>query len=175
MKNEISIGCFGSIRPLKNQLIQALAAVEFARTHGKKLKYHINGSRIENGDNILKNIRNVFKNLDPEQYELVEHEWLNHKQFIELIRSMDVCLQVSMTETFNIVTSDAVSQDIPVVVSSEISWVHPFFYADPTSVKDISKKIHCALKFGKVGTSMNQKRLKIFNRKAERHWLDYLK
>jgi hypothetical protein len=34
---------------------------------------------------------------------------------------MDVCLQVSFTETFNIVSADAVANYIPIVVSDEIS------------------------------------------------------
>ena len=46
---------------------------------------------------------------------------MDHESFIELVKSMDMCLQVSFTETFNIVTADAVANSVPVVVSSEMT------------------------------------------------------
>ncbi len=55
-KKELNIGCFGAVRPLKNQLIQAVAAIDYADTYGKKLKFHINVKRIEGkGEPVLKN------------------------------------------------------------------------------------------------------------------------
>jgi hypothetical protein len=119
---EINIGCFGAIRPLKNHMIQALAAIEWARTHKKHLKFHINGNRLEgNGAPILKNIRETFARLP--NAELIEHEWLDHPQFLELVSTMDLGLQVSVTETFNIVCADFISQGVPVVASREVHWV----------------------------------------------------
>lgn len=47
---ETHIGCFGAIRPLKNQLIQAIAAIKYVEKYhpGEKLVFHMNGERIEN-------------------------------------------------------------------------------------------------------------------------------
>ena len=62
-KSTIDIGAYGAIRPLKNQLLQALAAIKFAESIGKTLRFHINITRIENnGDPVLKNLRNLFSN-----------------------------------------------------------------------------------------------------------------
>lgn len=131
-KKVINIGCFGAIRPFKNQLSQAVAAIKFADFMGFKLRFHINGNRVEQGDNNLKNIRGLFEH--QLVHELVEHPWKKHDKFLEVIRSMDITMQVSFTESFNIVAADAVANGIPTVTSSEIEWVHPFFYAKPTSV-----------------------------------------
>ena len=139
----LDIGCFGAIRPLKNQLIQAVAAIEYANSVGKHLRYHINGTRIEGrGDTVLRNIRNLFK-LIP--HELIEHSWLTHEKFIELVRTMDVGLQVSYSESFNIVAADMITNGVPVVVSSEIKWVNSMFYADPNDSADIVKKLGRAI------------------------------
>ena len=102
----IDIACFGAIRPLKNHLMQAIAAIQFAKKHKKHLNFHINGTRIEmKGDPILQNLRKMFKLLP---YDLIEHDWMPHDDFCSLLRQMDVSMQVSYTETFNIVTADAV-------------------------------------------------------------------
>lgn len=140
----IDIGCFGAIRPLKNQLIQAIAAIEFAKHQGKKLRFHINSTRIEgNGNNCLKNIIALFAHTG-ETYQLVEHSWMPHDKFLQLCATMDIAMQVSFTETFNIVAADMVSMNVPIVVSHDITWASRFSKADPTSSTDIVKKMHAA-------------------------------
>ncbi len=139
----VDIGCFGAIRPLKNQLIQAMAAIDFANRNRLILNFHINGSRVEQrGEEPLKNIRALFQKSG---HNLVEHPWLTHDQFLELIREMDISLQVSFTESFNIVTADTISQYIPVVVSPDIDWAPDICKADPNDMEDISRKIDTVL------------------------------
>lgn len=135
----INIGCFGAMRPLKNHLSQAIAAIEFADKLGKTLKFHINASRVEmNGDNCLKNVRSLFAGSN--KHSLVEHNWASHSDFLNLIKNMDVCMQVSFTETFNIVAADASVCGVPTVVSKEIIWADEF-PADPTNTVDIVQKL----------------------------------
>src|ERR1035437_1216025 len=43
----MDIACFGAIRLFKNQFIQAMAAVQFAREKRMHLRFHMNTSRIE--------------------------------------------------------------------------------------------------------------------------------
>jgi hypothetical protein len=167
----LDIGCFGAIRPLKNQLIQAIAAMEFATSKGKKLKFHINGSRVEGkGEGAVKNIRSLFdKNLHG--HELVEHEWMNHEAFVGLIGQMDIVMQVSFTETYNIVTADAVAQNVPVVVSNEIAFVAPGFKASCTETPDIVRKLNKAYQFGRFGAYLNAYRLFRNAALAKKQWL----
>ena len=166
----VNIGCFGAIRPLKNHLIQAIAAIEYAKKSGKQLKFHINATRIEGrGDAILKNIRALFERID--NAELIEHEWMHHDDFIELIRTMDVGLQVSFSESFNIVAADFVNNHIPVVVSKEISWIDDKFHVDPSSVNDIVDKLFLALSYTSDHSKVN---LETYNDISLEHWLNFI-
>lgn len=118
---EIHIGCFGAIRPMKNQLEQAMAAIIYGDRNNKRVYFHINSSRVEQtGDNVLKNLRALF-NETP--HVLAEEPWLERNDFLNLVKKMDIGLQLSLTESFNIVTADFVSQYIPILVSNEISWM----------------------------------------------------
>lgn len=170
----VDVGCFGAIRPFKNHINQALAALIFAKQNKLKLKFHINSSRFENqGEAILKNLRNIFKNTE---HELVEHDWANHEEFLALARQMDVGLQVSYTETFNIVGADFVSQHIPLVGSKQIEWLHSWYQADPNDVSDIAKKLTFAY-YAKVLHlhRLNELKLKQYNEDAIDAWLKIIK
>lgn len=172
----LNVGCFGAVRPLKNQLLQAYAAIEYARRVDKKLRFHINSQRVEqNGNPVLSNIRALFAGLNPSKYELVEHKWLKHEHFIREVRKMDICLQVSFSETFNITTSDAVSQGIPVVVSDEVDWVSSLFKAKTGDTSDIVSKMGLAITLGKFGSYLNFRGLINYNRDSVKMWLHYLK
>ena len=131
----VDIGCFGAIRPLKNQLIQAFAAVSYAQSQGRQLVFHMNGSRIEqHGSNNLKNITAL---LAATGAKLELHPWMQHEDFLELIAQMDICLQVSLNESFNITSADAVSMGVPLVGSDTISWLPKRSRAKVDSVQSI--------------------------------------
>jgi hypothetical protein len=126
---EVHIGCFGAVRPLKNQLIQALAAIRFANEVGRTLYFHINSGRVEQrGNNVLKNLQALFVDSG---HVLVE----------ALIRQMDVCLQVSLTETFNITAADSVNELVPVVAGKDINWLRSSAHADTSLSDDIVAKL----------------------------------
>lgn len=134
----LRIGCFGAIRPLKNTMAQALAALAVGRALRRPIEFHINGSRIEgNGDPILKNLRQMFEAAS--RNKLIEHDWLPHDRFCALVATMDLVAQVSFSETFNIVAADAVSRNVPVVASREVAWLGTYAHADPTSVFSITE------------------------------------
>lgn len=133
----INVGCFGAIRPMKNHLIQAAAAVQFAEEKNLKCLFHINAGRIEGrGDTVLKNLRGFFDGLDG-RHELVEHDWLDRDEFLDLVEQMDIGMQVSFSETFNIVSADFINEDVPIVTSKEIDWMPSYFTVDPTNTYSI--------------------------------------
>ena len=120
----VDIACFGAVRPLKNIALQAVAAMRFADAHGFKLRFHINASRVEcQGEPVLKSLRAMFGHFT--RHQLVEHAWMPHAEFKKLCATMDIGMQVSFTETFNIVAADLADENVPVVVSTEIGWVTP--------------------------------------------------
>jgi hypothetical protein len=175
-KKHIDIGCFGAIRPLKNQLIQAVAAINFGNSLKKPIHFHINATRVEGkGEPILRNIENLFAN-NP-QHKLIKHEWMSHHDFVDVIKQMDIGMQVSYSETFNIVTADFVNNNIPVVVSPEIFWVNNFFKADPNSVDNIHVKLEIAYFFGdwSLFKFLNKRKLKLYNNNSKCAWLSKFK
>lgn len=137
----INIGCFGAIRPLKNQLAQAVAAIDFANLFvGTSLHFHINGNRVEGGGSpILRNLEALFA-ANP-QHQLIQHEWLGVADFIALVQTMDLGMQVSFSETFNIVSADMVTANVPLVGSSEVTWLGANYQADPTNIGDMARKL----------------------------------
>lgn len=165
-KQHLDVACFGAIRPLKNHVQQAVAALRWARVMGKPLRFHINGGRVEfGGAGILNSLRAMFSGAG--DAELVEHAWLDHDHFLDLVASMDISMQVSFSETFNIVTADAVSLGVPVVVSHEIAWVDDAFKCLTTKANDIVQKMHRAHQAGQRGLqNVNLTNLQYFNQTA---------
>jgi hypothetical protein len=128
---EWNIGCFGAIRPLKNHMHQAMAAILAAKKLGLKLRFWVNGTRIEGkAEPILNSLRQLFKRYP--EFELVELDWMEHDKFTAVVHTMDLVMQVSNSETFNIV---------PVLVSSEVPWLDEEYHADPTDVQDIKEQL----------------------------------
>lgn len=117
----VDVGCFGAIRPLKNQLIQCLAAIRFAKHTGRRLRFHMNGTRAEQGGN--ENLKNITSAMNAAGEELVLHPWLDLEEFLDLVGEMDYCMQVSLSESFNLTAANAVSMGVPLIGSSAIRWL----------------------------------------------------
>ena len=101
--------------------MQALAAIKLAERIGKTLLFHINAGRTETkGEPVLNNLRGLFHQLYDRGHKLIEHEWTEREEFIQLCAKMDIGMQVSFSETFNIVGADIISQGVPLVGSAEI-------------------------------------------------------
>jgi hypothetical protein len=171
----IDVGCFGAVRPLKNTLVQAIGALKFARRMGKRLRFHINGGRIEmGGQPILKNLSQLFSHFP--QHELINHPWMDHIEFRKLVASMDIVLQVSFSETFNIVAADAVTQNVLTITSSEVPWSAPVLQANPTSSSDIAEAMYRAWEMRRSNSTFNPSLsgLSHYNKESEKAWLGYL-
>lgn len=136
----IRVSCFGSVRPLKDTLIQMTAAIAFAQIIGKHLEFYVNTSRVEMGANpVLKNIRAVAEATP--NCSLIEVPWLDIDDFLSLLQTIDIAMQVSLSETFNLASCDAVSQNCPIVVSPEIPWVGSYAHADPNDGTSIVQQL----------------------------------
>jgi hypothetical protein len=172
----IDIGCFGAVRPLKNHMLQAVAAVKFAESIGKKLRFHVNAGRIEmKGEPVLHNLRSMFMHLSDQGHQLISHTWSPREGFLRLCSRMDIGMQVSFSETFNIVGADLVSQGVPLVTSSEIPWHTSCFSAKPTESEEIYEALHRVYKYPKINTFLNQYNLTRYTNKTRKIWLNYFK
>jgi hypothetical protein len=170
----LNVACLGAIRPLKNQLIQAVAAIEFANRQNLSLNFHINSSRNEQGgENNLKNIEALFAET---KHRLIKHEWLAHDRLLSLIATMDLSMNVSLSETFNIIAADSVSQGIPVVCSPEIEWTSRFCQAQPTSSSDIVQKMFNVTNWrtSSMIAKHNLIKLQRFSKQSREVWLNWI-
>lgn len=173
-KSVVDVGCFGAIRPLKNQLLQAFAAISFADKIGKKLRFHINSGRIEmKGDPVMSNLRGLFQQLAGSGHQMIGHEWRPRAEFLELCAKMDIGLQVSFSETFNIVGADLISQGIPLVGSDEIPWSSKYFNASATESRGIAKAMLRAYRFPQLNVWHNQCKLTAYTNKTRSIWINY--
>ena len=175
-KDVVDIGCFGAVRPLKNHLLQAFGAIEFAEKIGKRLNFHVNAGRIEmQGGPALTNLKGLFQQIYDHGHQLINHTWTPRAEFLKLCSSMDIGMQVSFSETFNIVGADLISQGVPLVGTTEIPWAIRGFCADPTSSEDIAKKLLFAYRHPWIATHANQWSLTHYTSHTRRIWAKYFK
>jgi hypothetical protein len=175
-KETIDISCFGAVRPLKNHLIQAMAAVKFADFIGKKLRFHINSDRVEQkGAPILHNLHGLFIHLNDSGHELVNHKWAPREEFLKTCANMDIGMQVSFSETFNIVGADMVSMGVPLVASDELPWANRIFCGKPQKINTIFRALMLTYIFYKINIFTNQMFLKMYTNRTKRIWKRYFK
>jgi hypothetical protein len=174
-KDTIDISCFGAVRPLKNHILQAIAAIGFADQKGKKLRFHVNAGRIEmQGGPVIKNLKNIFEQIHGKGHELINHLWRPREEFLDLCKEMDIGLQCNLSETFNIVGADLISQGIPLIGNSdEIPWALPEFGADPNSSRDIIRQLHRAYDMPQANVSQQQQSLTKYTNNTAEIWTKY--
>ena len=173
-KTWVDVGCFGAVRPLKNHLLQAFGAIEFADKIGKQLRFHVNAGRIEmQGGPALANLKGLFQQISDRGHQMINHTWAPREEFLKICAQMDIGLQVSFSETFNIVGADIISQGVPIVGSTEIPWAVTGFTADPTNSEDIARKLEWAYRFPQVNVKTNQWSLTSYTNKTASIWAKY--
>ena len=174
-KDTIDISCFGAVRPLKNHILQAIAAIGFAEQKGKKLRFHVNAGRIEmQGGPVIKNLKSIFQQIHGKGHELINHLWRPRDEFLELCAEMDIGLQCNLSETFNIVGADLISQGIPLIGNSdEIPWALTEFSADPNSSTDIIRQLHTAYDVPQHNVRLQQESLTRYTTNTAEIWAKY--
>jgi hypothetical protein len=161
---------------MKNHLMQAMAAIQFANKMGKQLRFHINVGRVEGrGEPVMRNLMALFEQLSHTGHQLITHEWTPRDEFLKLCGTMDIGMQVSLSETFNIVGADLISQGVPVVGSTEIPWAVKMFAADPTSSADIAHKLLLTYELPLVNTWLHQRKLAKYCRHSQKQWAKYFR
>ncbi len=172
----IDIGCFGAVRPLKNHMLQAIAALRFAEEIGKKLHFHINGGRVEmKGEPVMNNLRALFQHVHERGHRLVTNEWSPREGFLVLCGEMDIGLQVSFSETFNIVGADIISQGVPLVGSIEIPWFDETYSARAQYCDEIYKALLLTHQQPQHNVEVNQLKLTEYTNNTCDVWLDHFK
>lgn len=171
----LRIGSFGAHRLLKNHSTAAAAAMMMAQRRGSDLEFYVNAGREEHGGvqgSIVRTLDAMFDRVP--WARLVFAPWADWSAFRQTVAHMDLCLQVSFTETFNIVTADAVSEGVPSVVSNAIEWTPPSWHANVDDADDIAR-VGSHLLWDTHGAAEGLAALERYQRCAiGQHWLPYL-
>jgi glycosyltransferase involved in cell wall biosynthesis len=129
VRDVVKIGSFGAIRPLKNQLTACAAAISISKYLKRPVEFHLSAGREEGGGNVvLSAIEQMSQNVP--NFKLVLDGWCGWTDFLKTVADMDLLIHPSYTESFNMVTADAIAQGIPVVGSEAIHWLPSSWKAD---------------------------------------------
>lgn len=121
-KSVLKAGSFGAIRLQKGHINGAAAALLVARDLGIDLEFYLNTNREEGGGKgVFQAIQNLFTGLS--WAKLIPVPWTTWSEFHRIIGEMDICFHLSMTETFSLVSADAMIEGVPVVGSEAIDWL----------------------------------------------------
>jgi hypothetical protein len=125
-QSPIKIGAFGAIRSEKNFMTAAAAAVAIQAELAVPVELHMS----EGGEGALGTTTEAINQMCKDKVTLVRHSWAYWDNFIDIVAGMDLLIQVSYTESFNMVTADGISVGVPSVVSPAIYWAPPSWKAD---------------------------------------------
>jgi hypothetical protein len=86
---------------------------------------------------------------------------------------MDIGMQVSFSETFNIVAADMLVAGVPLVTSNEIPWASNLSVAEPTNLDSIVEKMSLATVVPRLNVWDNRRKLKKYLRNSILLWTGY--
>lgn len=135
--SSLKVGAFGAVRPYKNFMTAAAAALVIHSITGVPVEFHMSAGGEGDGDRVSVAIEAMLKDTG---VTLVKHGWSYWYDFIKLVASMDLMIQVSYTESFNLITADGVLAGVPSVVSSAIRWAPSSWKADVDDAIDVARK-----------------------------------
>lgn len=136
----IRIGIFGATRIQKNFISAVAAGMQIGATLGVHTEIWVNSGRNDGPES--NRLRNAMKQLTGGVpfVTLNYYNWSSWGDFKRIVGTMNLLLQPSYTESFNMVTADGVSQGVPSVVSDVVTWAPDYWKARIDDVSDIAHK-----------------------------------
>lgn len=171
-KEPLRIGCFGALRPLKNQLTAAAAALAIAKELDVPTELWFNSGRNEGGSFTSMNTIEQLVGRIP-GFKIKHMPWAPWNKFREFVGTMHLNLQPSYTESFNMVVADSVYESVPAVVSEAIVWAPCQWTANSDDAIDIANT-GIELLFDSGSAADGQKALKEFVRAGVKAWKKFL-
>ena len=134
----LRIGIFGAVRPLKNLMSAAGAALEISRNMRVPLELWLSGGRAEGGgETVMNAMKEMIGGLP--NVKLKQKGWQSWPAFRQTVAHMHLLLQPSYTESFNMVTADGAAEGVASVVSEAIDWAPDDWKADVDDVLNIGR------------------------------------
>ena len=132
----IRIGCFGAMRILKNTMTAAGAALEISTRLKKPVELWVSSGREEGGAQSVK--KAIAALLEGTSVTIKENYWQPWYEFRKTVATMDLLLQLSYTESFNMVTADGIVEGVASVVSEAIDWCPKKWIANSDDCDEIA-------------------------------------
>lgn len=133
----VKIGAFGALRPEKNLTTAAAAALLIAKPLRRQVQFHLNSGGERDGKGLMTTIDQMCQGIPG--FDVIKHKWMDWEKFFALVGRMDLLLQPSFTESFNIVTADGIAAQVPSVVSSAIRWAPKSWMAESDDANDVAR------------------------------------
>ena len=169
--NILHIGAFGALRPEKN-IPSAVAAALLIQQHLQKQTYfHMNTGGEVGGKNLIATIDQISQGIPG--FTVVKHPWMDWNKFTDLVKKMDLLMNPSYTESFNLITADGIVAGVPSVVSSAIRWAPKSWMADSDDPSDIAG-VGLRLLFNKHSYKDGRDALIKHNNESVSLWKEYL-
>lgn len=129
----LKLGLFGAQRPLKNFVTAGAGATALQQRCRVPLELHISSGRPEGDSGGA--LREMTKR--KRDIRVIYTGWLQWPAFRRYLRGIDLVLQVSHTESFNVVAADSCAEGVPVVGSTAIDWLPHRWQANPDDPMDV--------------------------------------
>jgi hypothetical protein len=113
------------------------AALEIHEELKMDTEFWVSTGRVDGGNSILESVRGLVSGIPG--FTLKELKWTTWPNFRALVRKMHLMIQVSYTESFNMVTADGIAVGVPSVVSGAIPWAPDYWVAHFDDVGDIAR------------------------------------
>jgi glycosyltransferase involved in cell wall biosynthesis len=127
----------GAVRPQKNFMTAAASAIAIQKMLGVPVDFHMSTGGEGDGGDVARAIRQMCLGIP--NFRLHKHHWQPWEEFIETLKTMDLLLQPSYTESFNMITADGILVGVPSVVSRAIAWAPEDWKADSDDALDIAR------------------------------------
>jgi hypothetical protein len=170
----LRIGAFGAVRVQKNIMSAAAAALVLREWTGVDTEFYLStGREDESGGRVLLNaVRQMTGDIPG--FTLIEKPWSPWGNFKELVGKMDLLINASYTESFNMVTADGVALGVPSVVSDAIEWAPEEWKAKSDDVLDIAATGMNLLYANERERLLGCKALHKHNEEGVTAWQEYL-
>ncbi len=169
----LKIGCFGAVRPLKNQITAAATALVIAKRLDVPTELWLNSGRSEGGGQwALQAIEQLVGHMP--HFKIRHKNWSPWEEFRDFVGTMHLNLQPSYTESFNMVVADSVYKGIPAVVSEAITWAPECWKGnvdDANELADIGLKL---IENTEKESKRGQAALKEYVKDGVKHWKKHL-
>lgn len=167
----IKIGAFGAVRPEKNFMTAVAAAIVIGKELNAPIEIHMSAGGEGDQGRTAPAISQMCADIPG--VTLIRHPWMFWDNFVKLVGSMDLLIQVSYTESFNMITADGIAAGVPSVVSPAITWAPDSWKAASDNALEVAM-VGVRLLLNDDERAEGLKALKAHNRKSLKAWLGFL-